>query len=79
MIFIKGPTCILEIILYPLSLNFDNFIEDIFYFMKLFLSDSKKSKILMKGSIKKFSEKFSEKVWAENFQKILKKTKIYND
>ena len=55
------------------TLNLDNLTEEIFNNMKTLISNPETTKSLMQGSLKKFSNKFSETVWIRNFKDILKK------
>ena len=43
--------------------------------MKTLISNPETTKNLMQGSLKKFSNKFSEKVWIRNFKDILKNSR----
>ena len=56
------------------TLNLDNLTEEIFNNMKTLISNPETTKSLMQGSLKKFSNKFSETVWIRNFKDILKET-----
>ena len=55
------------------TLNLDNLTEEIFNNMKTLISNPETTKSLMQGSLKKFSNKFSETVWIRNFKDILEK------